>query len=84
MTIALAHAWDALPPSLRAALDRQWIGLTMGGLPCGAAIIDARGTVVAHGHNRACTVAAHAPLPLRRAARHRDTRPGSGRRPPPG
>jgi tRNA(Arg) A34 adenosine deaminase TadA len=45
-------AWAALPDGARAALEAQWRGLAAGGLACGAAIVDARGQVVASGRNR--------------------------------
>jgi len=45
-------SWTDLPLGARAALDEQWAGLAAGGLPCGSAIVDARG-VVAVGRNRA-------------------------------
>ncbi len=45
--------WDGLPVGARAALEEQWAGLAAGGLPCGCAIVDATGDVVARGRNRA-------------------------------
>jgi tRNA(Arg) A34 adenosine deaminase TadA len=48
----ISRAWDALPEGARLALEEQWRGLAAGGLPCGAAIVDAEG-VVAAGRNHA-------------------------------
>jgi tRNA(Arg) A34 adenosine deaminase TadA len=45
--------WSELPPGLRAALVEQWAGIGARGLPCGAAVTDGSGTVVARGRNRA-------------------------------
>lgn len=49
----LPQSWHALPPGARAALAEQWMGLAAGGLPCGAAIVDAAGNIVARGRNHA-------------------------------
>jgi tRNA(Arg) A34 adenosine deaminase TadA len=38
---------------VRAALEEQWAGVAAGGLPCGAAVVDARGNVVTSGRNHA-------------------------------
>jgi len=46
-------AWTTLPAGARVALERQWAGLVAGGLPCGAAILDATGAVLAVGRNHA-------------------------------
>jgi tRNA(Arg) A34 adenosine deaminase TadA len=48
----MVKSWTDLPLGARAALEEQWAGLAAGGLPCGSAIVDARG-VVAVGRNRA-------------------------------
>lgn len=53
----LEHAWDALPNGARAALEEQWKGLAAGALPCGAAIVDAQGQVVAASRNHAYDLA---------------------------
>lgn len=47
----VAQSWNALPTGARAALTEQWAGLAAGGLPCGSAVLDASGTVVATGRN---------------------------------
>lgn len=49
----LVLAWDILPEGARSAFQEQWAGLAAGGLPCGSAIVDARGNVVASGRNHA-------------------------------
>lgn len=57
MPQSLAASWDALPAGARAALTEQWAGLAAGGLPCGAAVVDAVGRVVATGRNHAYDLA---------------------------
>jgi tRNA(Arg) A34 adenosine deaminase TadA len=47
----LITAWAALPIGARAAFAQQWTGLAAGGLPCGAAILDGAGNVLAAGRN---------------------------------
>jgi len=42
----------AAPAMLRAALEEARLGLAEGGLPIGAAIFDAHGTLIGRGHNR--------------------------------
>ena len=49
----ILDSWNTLPAGARAALEEQWAGLASGGLPCGSSIVDAAGTVVARGRNRA-------------------------------
>jgi tRNA(Arg) A34 adenosine deaminase TadA len=49
----LARAWGALPTGARVAFEEQWAGVAAGGLPCGSAIVDASGKVVASGRNHA-------------------------------
>lgn len=49
----LSRMWLALPAGARAAFAEQWAGLAAGGLPCGSAIVDASGTIVASGRNHA-------------------------------
>jgi tRNA(Arg) A34 adenosine deaminase TadA len=49
----IERAWAALPGGARAALEEQCAGLRAGGLPCGSAIVDSAGTVVARGRNHA-------------------------------
>jgi tRNA(Arg) A34 adenosine deaminase TadA len=49
----LARSWAALPTGARVALEEQWAGLAAGGLPCGSAVIDTSGGVVASGRNHA-------------------------------
>lgn len=49
----LDESWDALPAGARAALEEQWLGVAAGGLPCGSAIVDASGAVIASGRNHA-------------------------------
>ena len=57
MEHAAAHAvavrWRNLPLGARTALEEQWRGLAARGLPCGAAVTDADGRLLASGHNRA-------------------------------
>lgn len=50
-TQPLAHLWAALPAGAQAALTQQWAGLAAGGLPCGAALTNAAGEVIASGRN---------------------------------
>jgi tRNA(Arg) A34 adenosine deaminase TadA len=47
----LLAQWRALPAGPRAALDAQWAGIVAGALPCGCAITDPSGTVIAAGRN---------------------------------
>lgn len=47
----LEQAWSALPAGARAALEQQWAGVAAGGLPCGAAVVDAGGGVLCAGRN---------------------------------
>ncbi len=47
----LGDAWRALPAGARAALEQQWAGLAAGGLPCGSAVADGTGRVLAAGRN---------------------------------
>jgi tRNA(Arg) A34 adenosine deaminase TadA len=54
---ALVQSWASLPIGARAALEEQWGGVAAGGLPCGSAIVDASGKVVASGRNHAYDVA---------------------------
>lgn len=49
----IEEAWAALPDGARTALEQQWEGLAAGGLPCGSAVIDAAGRVIAAGRNHA-------------------------------
>jgi tRNA(Arg) A34 adenosine deaminase TadA len=49
----LARAWDALPTGARVAFEEQWAGVGAGALPCGSAIVDAQGRIVASGRNYA-------------------------------
>jgi tRNA(Arg) A34 adenosine deaminase TadA len=51
--VDLAQAWVALPNGARVALEEQWAGVAARGLPCGSAIVDADGNVVASGRNHA-------------------------------
>ncbi|MGV8884052.1 MAG: nucleoside deaminase [Microbacteriaceae bacterium] len=48
---AIAESWSALPAGARTALEQQWAALAAGGLPCGAAVVDPAGTVIALGRN---------------------------------
>jgi len=52
----LARSWADLPRGARAAIERQWAGVAAGALPCGAAVVDAAGQVVAAGRNHAYDV----------------------------
>lgn len=56
--MTITESWDALPVGARAALEEQWAGLAASGLPCGSAIVDAAGVVVARGRNHAYDAAA--------------------------
>lgn len=49
----LIRSWDALPTGARSALEEQWSGLAAGGLPCGSAVVDSSGNLVASGRNHA-------------------------------
>ena len=49
----LNQRWEALPTGARAALEELWAGVAAGGLPCGSAVIDANGSIVASGRNHA-------------------------------
>ena len=49
----LDSSWARLPEGARQALEQQWRGVAAGGLPCGAAVVDRDGAVVASGRNRA-------------------------------
>ena len=70
----LVDSWNALPAGARVALDQQWAGLAAGGLPCGAAILNADENVLAAGRNHAydppggIESRAHAPLQHTRLA----------------
>ena len=50
---SLEQYWTELPAGARAAIEQQWAGLAAGGLPCGAAVVDAAGKVIAVGRNHA-------------------------------
>jgi tRNA(Arg) A34 adenosine deaminase TadA len=50
---SLEQSWADLPLVARAAVEQQWAGLAAGGLPCGAAVIDASGHIIAIGRNHA-------------------------------
>lgn len=54
----LTRLWSALPTGARVAFEEQWAGLAAGGLPCGSAVLDASGSVVASGRNHAYDPAA--------------------------
>jgi tRNA(Arg) A34 adenosine deaminase TadA len=47
----MATRWQSLPLGARAAFEEQWDALAAGGLPCGAAVVDADGQVIARGRN---------------------------------
>jgi tRNA(Arg) A34 adenosine deaminase TadA len=49
----LIQSWKALPEGARVALEEQWAGLAVAGLPCGSAVTDASGSVIARGRNHA-------------------------------
>ena len=49
----MIQAWEALPLAARVAFEEQWAGLAVGGLPCGSAIVDMNGVVIASGRNHA-------------------------------
>ena len=49
----LEQSWTGLPAGARRALEQQWLGVAATGLPCGAAVVDAAGSVIAAGRNRA-------------------------------
>jgi tRNA(Arg) A34 adenosine deaminase TadA len=49
----VAARWAGLPHGARAALEEQWQGLAARALPCGAAVTDERGRLLASGRNRA-------------------------------
>lgn len=51
--VTLEKRWHELPAGARLALEEQWAGLAAGGLPCGSAVIDANGSVIASGRNHA-------------------------------
>ena len=51
--MTIHESWSALPEGARAALEQQWAALATGGLPCGAAVVDAAGAVIARGRNHA-------------------------------
>lgn len=42
-----------LPLGARTALEQQWLGLASGGLPCGSAVVDRDGMLLAAGRNHA-------------------------------
>jgi tRNA(Arg) A34 adenosine deaminase TadA len=48
-----AAAWAALDAAPRRALELAYEGLVAGGLPVGSVLVDAGGTIVAEGRNRA-------------------------------
>jgi tRNA(Arg) A34 adenosine deaminase TadA len=50
---AAGDSWAALPPGARAALEQQWAGVAVRALPCGSAVTDAAGDVIATGRNHA-------------------------------
>jgi len=70
----VVDSWNALPTGARVALDQQWAGLAAGGLPCGAAILNAEETLLAAGRNHAYDPSgaiesrAHSPLQHTRLA----------------
>lgn len=47
------ESWAALPGGARVALERQWEGIAVRALPCGSAVTDPAGEVVASGRNHA-------------------------------
>ncbi len=53
MRTSLDDSWNALPAGARTALEQQWAALAAGGLPCGSAIVDLGGQVIASGRNHA-------------------------------
>ena len=53
MSSDLAQSWADLPRGARAAIEQQWAGIAAAGLPCGAAVVDAAGQVLAAGRNHA-------------------------------
>lgn len=50
---SIEDSWAALPAGGRSALTAQWVGLAHRALPCGAAITDPSGDVIAAGRNAA-------------------------------
>jgi tRNA(Arg) A34 adenosine deaminase TadA len=46
-------SWDSLPLGAQVALEQQWAGVASRALPCGAAVTDREGDVVASGRNHA-------------------------------
>lgn len=56
MSIVVGSArdsWAALPFGAQVALEQQWQGVATRALPCGSAVTDAAGEVIASGRNRA-------------------------------
>jgi tRNA(Arg) A34 adenosine deaminase TadA len=49
----LERSWAGLPLGARAAIDEQWSALAAGGLPCGSAVLDGSGRLIAAGRNHA-------------------------------
>jgi len=47
----LISAWKSLLPGAKSSFEQQWIGIAAGGLPCGSAIVDTTGKVIASGRN---------------------------------
>lgn len=66
----LPQMWSDLPPGARAALTEQWAGLAAGGLPCGSAIVDAHGHIIASGRNHSYDPAGAIETRMRYALQH--------------
>ncbi len=49
----LTTAWEDLDPGARTALDEAFKAWRAGGLPCGSAVVDISGAVLARGRNHA-------------------------------
>ncbi|HEY6635164.1 MAG TPA: deaminase [Acidimicrobiia bacterium] len=49
----LSTVWEDLDPGARTALEEAFIAWRAGGLPCGSAIVDVSGAVLARGRNHA-------------------------------
>jgi tRNA(Arg) A34 adenosine deaminase TadA len=50
---AALDSWAVLPLGAQVALEQQWAGVTTRALPCGSAVSDRDGAVIASGRNRA-------------------------------
>jgi tRNA(Arg) A34 adenosine deaminase TadA len=67
---SLEQSWADLPPGARFAIEQQWAGLAAGGLPCGSAVVDANGCLIAAGRNHAYDQAGAIETRLQRPLQH--------------